>query len=111
MTARILLPTPLRPYAGQQAMVEVEAATVGDALQALVERHRELRRHLYDDEGKLRRFVNVFKNEEDVRHLGREATPLAPGDTLSIVPSIAGGNGAGAPPQPGARRPPAWATG
>ena len=111
MTARILLPTPLRPYAAHQSSVEVEAATVGDALKALVERHRELRRHLYDEEGKLRRFVNVFKNEEDVRHLGREATPLAPGDTLSIVPSIAGGNGAGAPPRPGARRPPAWATG
>ena len=111
MTARILLPTPLRPYAQQQSVVEVEAATVGDALQALVARHGELRRHLYDDQGKLRRFVNVFKNEEDVRHLEKEATPLESGDTLTIVPSIAGGNGTGAPPTPGARKPPAWATG
>jgi len=110
MTARILLPTPLRPYAAHQPVVEVEAATVGDALRALVERHAELRRHLYDESGKLRRFVNVYKNEEDVRHLERESTPLAPGDTLTIVPSIAGGT-SGAPPRPGARKPPAWATG
>src|SRR5258705_12376423 len=102
MTARILLPTPLRPYAAQQSVVEVEAATVGDALHALVERHGELRRHLYDEDGRLRRFVNVYRNEEDVRHLGREATPLSPGDTLTIVPSIAGGSGAPeAPPRPG----------
>jgi sulfur-carrier protein adenylyltransferase/sulfurtransferase len=111
MTARIFLPTPLRPYAAQQSVIEVEAATVGDALEKLVARHVELRRHLYDDHGKLRRFVNVFKNEEDVRHLEREATPLQSGDTLTIVPSIAGGNGAGAPPAPGARKPPAWVTG
>src|SRR5262245_28314456 len=108
---RILLPTPLRAYAAQQPEVEVEASTVGAALQALVERHGALRRHLYDEGGKLRRFVNVFRNEEDVRHLEREATPLRPGDTLTIVPSIAGGNGAGAPPRPGSRLPPVWATG
>ena len=122
---RILLPTPLRPYAALQAAVEVEGATVGDALRALVERHAELRRHLFDESGNLRRFVNVYKNEDDVRHLEQDATPLAPGDTLTIVPSIAGGDaaagdgqavgggngGAGAPPQPAARRPPAWATG
>ena len=93
MKTRIFLPTPLRPYAGQQPVVEVEAATVGDALRALVTLHGQLRRHLYDDEGRLRRFVNVFRNEEDVRHLERENTPLANGDTLTIVPSIAGGAG------------------
>ena len=82
--ARIFLPTPLRPYAGQQPVVEVEAATVGEALRALVERHGGLRRHLYDDEGRLRRFVNVFRNEEDVRHLERENTPLGNGDTITI---------------------------
>ncbi len=110
MTARIFLPTPLRPYAAQQSVVEVEAATVGEALRALVERHGEIRRHLYDENGTLRRFVNVYRNDEDVRHLERESTPLSPGDTLTIVPSIAGGSG-GAPPRPGTRRLPAWATG
>jgi len=115
MSTRIHIPTPLRPYAAQQAVVEVEAATVGEALGALVERHGELRRHLYDEKGRLRRFVNVYRNEEDVRHLERESTPLRNGDTLSIVPSIAGGTDAGAGggqvARPAARKPPAWATG
>jgi adenylyltransferase/sulfurtransferase len=104
---RIHIPTPLRPYAEQQPTVEVEGATVGEALAALVTRHAELRRHLYDDQGRLRRFVNVYKNDEDVRHLEREATPLGPHDTLSIVPSIAGG----ATTTPPARQLPDWATG
>ena len=102
MKTRIMLPTPLRPYAGSQAVVEVEGATVGEALRALVARHDGLRRHLFDEHGRLRRFVNVFRNDEDVRHLEREATPLTNGDTLTIVPSIAGGS---------TRRPPVWATG
>jgi len=113
MSTKIYVPTPLRPYAGHQNVVEVEAATVGGALRALVERHAELRRHLYDQGGRLRRFVNVYRNDEDVRQLEREDTPLRNGDTISIVPSIAGGKdaaGAGVAPR-GARRPPAWATG
>jgi len=100
MTA-IHIPTPLRSYAGREPVVEVEAATVGEALRLLVERHAELRRHLYDEGGRLRRYVNVYRNDEDIRHLDREATTLAAGDSISIVPSIAGG-------APG---PPAWATG
>src|SRR5207249_512962 len=109
MNVRIHLPAPLRPYAGRQAVVEVEAATVGEALDALAERHHEIRAHLFDGDGRLRRFVNVFRNDEDVRHLQREATPLSGSDTLTIVPSIAGG--AGEPKGAAARRPPAWATG
>jgi molybdopterin/thiamine biosynthesis adenylyltransferase/rhodanese-related sulfurtransferase/molybdopterin converting factor small subunit len=97
----IHIPTPLRPYAGHASMVAVEARTVGEALRALVERHGDLKRHLYDEGGALRRYVNVYRNDEDIRHLEREATPLSAGDTLSIVPSIAGG----------APEPPAWATG
>jgi adenylyltransferase/sulfurtransferase len=95
--ARILLPTPLRPYAGGQAAVEVSAGTVGEALDRLLERHATLRRHLYDEEGNLRSFVNVYRNDEDVRYLDRENTSLSEGDSLSIVPSIAGGSAA-APP-------------
>jgi adenylyltransferase/sulfurtransferase len=98
---RIHIPTPLRAYVDQLGVVEVEAATVGEALRALVARHAQLGRHLFDDHGRLRRFVNVYRNQDDVRHLDGEATTLGPTDTLTIVPSIAGGRGA----------PPAWATG
>src|SRR5262249_28855619 len=98
---KIHIPSPLRPYADHQAVIEVEGATVGDALAALVARHGELGKHLFDERGELRRFVNVYRNDQDIRHLERERTPLADGDTVSIVPSIAGGS-------PGA---PAWATG
>jgi len=88
---KILIPTPLRQYAGKQPTVEVKAASVGDALSNLVSKHPELRRHLYTDEGKLRAFVNVYLNDEDVRYLQKEATAVKDGDSISIVPSIAGG--------------------
>ena len=104
----IHIPTPLRPYAGDRSAVEVEGANVGEALKALVTLHAPLGRHLYDESGRLRRFVNVYKNDEDVRHLDREATPLVAADTLTIVPSIAGGSAA--PPRR-VPAPPAWQTG
>ena len=94
---KIHLPTPLRPYAGNAATVELAAPTVGAALDALVRRHQGLKKHLFDDAGRLRSFVNVYKNDEDVRYLEREATPVAEGDSLSIIPSIAGGS-VSAPP-------------
>src|SRR5262245_3854884 len=103
---RIHIPTPLRPYVDGRPTVEVEGATVGEALRSLVTLHPELRRHLQDERGQLRRYVNVYRNEEDVRHLEREGTPLSSGDTLSIVPSIAGGvdppHASASPPPPGA---------
>jgi molybdopterin converting factor small subunit len=89
---KIQIPTPLRQYAGKQPTVEVKASTVGEALSGLVTRHPELRRHLYTDEGKLRAFVNVYLNDEDVRYLQKEATAVKETDSISIVPSIAGGN-------------------
>jgi molybdopterin converting factor small subunit len=88
---KIQIPTPLRQYAGKQPTVEVKASTVGEALSGLVTRHPELRRHLYTDEGKLRAFVNVYLNDEDVRYLQKEATTVKETDSISIVPSIAGG--------------------
>ena len=88
---KILIPTPLRQYSEQHPAVEVKAATVGEALSGLVARHPDLRRHLYTDEGKLRAFVNVYLNDEDVRYLQKEATQVRDSDTISIVPSIAGG--------------------
>src|SRR5687768_11963789 len=87
----IQIPTPLRRFTGDSGEIEVEGGTVEEALRDLVRRHPALERHLYADDGRLRSFVNVFKNDEDVRYLERERTPIAAGDTLSIVPSIAGG--------------------
>ena len=94
-TAVVRIPTPLRAYAGGRSEVGVSGGTVAAALQDLTSRYPQLRRHLYDDRGRLRGFVNVFLNEEDVRDLEGEATPVAPGDTLTILPSIAGGAAAG----------------
>jgi adenylyltransferase/sulfurtransferase len=88
---KILVPTPLRQYAGKQSAVDVPAGTVGEALNALTSAYPDLRRHLYSDEGKLRAFVNVYLNDDDVRYLQNEQTPVKDGDTLSIIPSIAGG--------------------
>jgi molybdopterin converting factor small subunit len=88
---KINIPTPLRPYTGKYPTVEVKAGTVAEALSALLSKHPDLRRHLYTDDGKLRSFVNVYLNDEDVRYLQKEATAVQDGDTISIVPSIAGG--------------------
>ena len=91
MAYRVLIPTPLRPYTDQQDAVEVDGSTVGELLSSLTARYGELRRHLYSDEGKLRSFVNVYVNDDDIRYLDREATSLKAGDVVSIVPSVAGG--------------------
>jgi molybdopterin converting factor small subunit len=88
---KIHIPTPLRQYAGKQPAIEVNASTVGEALSGLVNQHPDLRRHLYTEEGKLRAFVNVYLNDEDIRYLEREGTTVNDGDSISIVPSIAGG--------------------
>ncbi len=88
---KIFIPTPLRQYAGKKDAVDVAASTVGEALGRLIGEHPDLERHLFTAEGKLRAFVNVYLNDEDVRYLEREATAVKEGDTLSIVPSIAGG--------------------
>ena len=89
--AKVLIPTPLRQFAGKQDSVELAGSTVGEVLGALTSQHTELRRHLYNDEGKLRSFVNVYLNDEDIRYMAKEATPVKDGDVVSIVPSIAGG--------------------
>ncbi|HVS00442.1 MAG TPA: molybdopterin-synthase adenylyltransferase MoeB [Thermoanaerobaculia bacterium] len=91
MGVTIHIPTPLRRFTGEQGEIEVDGGTVGEAIQDLTRRHPQLQRHLYTDDGALRSFVNLFLNDEDVRYLQRDQTPLQPGDTLSIIPSIAGG--------------------
>ena len=88
---KIQIPTPLRAYADKQASVTVAGSTVGEALGDLVRRYQELRHHLYTETGTLRAFVNVYVNDEDIRYLEKERTPLKDGDVLYIVPSVAGG--------------------
>jgi len=91
MAVKVMIPTPLRQYAGKQDSVELEAKTVGEALAGLTSQYSELRRHLYNDDGKIRSFVNIYLNDEDIRYLSKEQTPVNDQDILSIVPSIAGG--------------------
>lgn len=86
----IKIPTPLRPYTGNQAQVSVNGATVGEALNDLTTQFPELRQHLFNG-SELRNFVNVYLGEEDVRFLGGLDTDLEASDNLRIIPSIAGG--------------------
>jgi molybdopterin converting factor small subunit len=86
-----MIPTPLRPFTGKRDNIELKASTVGEALGSLTTEFSELRKHLYTDDGRIRSFVNVYLNDEDIRYLDKENTPLKDGDTISIVPSIAGG--------------------
>jgi len=93
MPNTIHIPTPLRPFTDKKESVDVSGGTVGELLADLTKQYDGLRKHLYTDEGKLRNFVNVYLNDEDIRYLEREKTPVKPGDSLSIVPSVAGGAG------------------
>jgi len=86
----IRIPTPLRPYAGGESSVAVSGGTVGAAVDDLTKRHPDLRQHLFDGD-KLRSFVNIYLNQEDVRYLNGADTEVAENDTLMIIPSIAGG--------------------
>jgi adenylyltransferase/sulfurtransferase len=88
----INIPTPLRAYTGGEQSVSVSGETVGEALEALTGAYPDLRQHLYTPEGKLRSFVNLYLNDDDIRYLPKkEATPVEENDELSIIPSIAGG--------------------
>src|SRR5499433_993744 len=88
--AKILIPTPLRPYTDKQDAVDASGATVAELLADLTSRHAGLKAHLYNEQGKLRSFVNVYVNDEDIRYLQNEQTPVAAGDTVSIIPSVGG---------------------
>jgi sulfur-carrier protein adenylyltransferase/sulfurtransferase len=97
--AKVLIPTPLRQFTAKQDSVTVSGATVREVLNALTAQHPDLRKQIFTDEGKLRSFVNVYLNDEDIRYLNKDATPTAEADTLSLVPSIAGGSTVTAPPE------------
>ncbi len=87
----ITIPTALRAYANQQARLQVDASTVGEAIQQLIERYPQLKPHLFNEEGRLRSFINLYRGDEDVRYLQGLDTPLTESDELTIVPSVAGG--------------------
>src|SRR5213593_626072 len=97
MSVTIHIPTPLRQFVGNADSLSIEGRTVGEALQRLTSLYPDLRKHLYTDEGKLRSFINVYVNDEDVRYLERSKTPLKESDEVRIIPSIAGGSTAVAP--------------
>jgi molybdopterin converting factor small subunit len=88
---KILIPTPLRPFVGHQSSVMVDGATVSEAVADLVRRHDGIRKHLLDADGQIRSFVNVYVNDEDIRHLEGASTRLSERDVIAIVPSVAGG--------------------
>src|SRR5918996_2198797 len=96
MPVTITIPAPLRQFAAGQSQIVVEAKTAGEALDSLTTTHAALRRHLFNDQNTLRNFVNVYLNDEDIRHASGPDTPVKDGDTIMIVPSIAGGIAGGA---------------
>lgn len=98
MSVRVHIPTPLRPFVEGRDAVDVEAASVSQALDTLGARYSGLRAHLFLPDGRLRGFVNIYVNRLDIRDLEGEATPVRDGDEITIVPSIAGGRAAGLPP-------------
>jgi molybdopterin synthase sulfur carrier subunit len=91
MAKKIRIPTPLRKLTNNEEVVEVMAGTIGEAITELQSRYPGIKERLVDDNGEVRRFVNVYVNEEDIRFLQNQQTPLKEGDEISIIPAIAGG--------------------
>ena len=91
MPVQVRIPTPLRKLTHDEEVVETSAETIGDAIIDLESRYPGLQERLLDDDGQVRRFVNVYVNQEDIRFLQDKETPLKDGDEVSIIPAIAGG--------------------
>jgi molybdopterin synthase sulfur carrier subunit len=91
MSKKVRIPTPLRKLTNNEEVVEINAATIGEAIVELQTRFPGIQERLVDDKGEVRRFVNVYLNEEDIRFLQGRATALKDGDEISIIPAIAGG--------------------
>jgi adenylyltransferase/sulfurtransferase len=97
--AKVLIPTPLRQFTAKQDAVTAPGGTVGEVLKALTTEYPDLRKQIFTEEGKLRSFVNVYLNDEDIRYLSKDATAAKDADTISLVPSIAGGSTVATPPE------------
>lgn len=91
MPKKVRIPTPLRKLTNNEELVEVNATTIGAAIEELQTRFPGIAERLVDEKGEVRRFVNVYVNEEDIRFLKNKETPLKDGDEISIIPAIAGG--------------------
>lgn len=91
MATKVRIPTPLRKLTNNEEVVEVTAATIADAIAQLQSRYPGIQERLVDEKGEVRRFVNVYVNQEDIRFLENQKTPLKDGDEISIIPAIAGG--------------------
>jgi sulfur-carrier protein len=91
MPKKVRIPTPLRKLTNNEELIEINAATIGEAIIELQTRFPGIQERLVDDKGEVRRFVNVYVNEEDIRFLKNRETPLHDGDEISIIPAIAGG--------------------
>ena len=91
MAITVHVPTPLRKLTGNKAEVEIDASTVGELVENLEVSFAGIKEKLVDENGEIRRYVNIYVNDEDIRFLDGAATPLNSGDNLSIVPAIAGG--------------------
>jgi molybdopterin/thiamine biosynthesis adenylyltransferase/rhodanese-related sulfurtransferase/molybdopterin converting factor small subunit len=102
MAVKVHIPTPLRPYTDKLDVVELEGANVEELLRNLTGRFAGLKQHLFNEEGRLRSFVNVYVNDEDIRYLQKDQTPVKAGDTVSIIPSVAGGAPTATPHAPAA---------
>ncbi len=92
MPTKVMIPTPLRAFTEKKDALLLEGRTVGELLDQLTARHGQLRKHLYAENGTLRNFVNIYVNNEDIRYLKNEETPVKESDVVSIIPSIAGGS-------------------
>ena len=92
MSTPVYIPTALRPYANNQDTIELEGSTIGELLNTLSADYPDLRRHLFTEQGTLRNFVNVYVNDDDIRYLKQTDTELKAGDTVTIVPAVAGGS-------------------
>jgi molybdopterin synthase sulfur carrier subunit len=88
---KVRIPTPLRKLTNNEELVEVKAATIGEVIAELQSRYPGIQERLVDEKGEVRRFVNVYVNEEDIRFLNNQQTALKDGDEISIIPAIAGG--------------------
>ena len=91
MSKKVRIPTPLRKLTNNEELVEVKAGTIGEVIAELQSRYPGIQERLVDEKGEVRRFVNVYVNEEDIRFLNNQQTALKDGDEISIIPAIAGG--------------------
>ena len=93
--ATIIIPTPLRKFTNNTAKLQIKPGTIGESIQELTTNFPELKRHLLDDKGQIRSFVNIFVGDQDIRDLQQENTEVREDTVVSIIPAIAGGMGSG----------------